>query len=139
VTPFPLSLLDTATGPLLFAVLVVATFVSEDMTCIAAGLLVAAGRCDWLPAVTACLIGIAVGDAGVWLVGRAAAGRAWVKRRFPEARRADLTDWFGRHGGKVALVSRFLPGTRVPLLLAAGIAKRGGIRVLLWALVAALV
>lgn len=135
----PLPFLDTATGPLLFAALVVATFISEDLTCLAAGLLVAAGRFDGFPAVAACFVGIALGDAGVWLVGRAAAGRAWVKRRLPDPRRAELSHWFGRHGGKVAFVARFLPGTRVPLLLAAGVARRGGLRVLAWSVAAALV
>jgi membrane protein DedA with SNARE-associated domain len=137
--PFPFPFLETATGPFLFVALAVATFVSEDLTCLAAGLLVAAGRSDWFPAVAACFVGIALGDAGVWLIGRSAGGRGWVKRLLPEPQRTELTNWFARHGGKVAFASRFLPGTRVPLLLAAGIAKRGGARVLFWAFVAALV
>lgn len=126
-------------GPLLFAALVVATLVSEDLTCFGAGLLVAAGRVEWLSAVAACFVGIAIGDAGVWLIGRAAGGRKWVRRRLPEARLVEFSNWLGRHGGKTAFVSRFLPGTRVPLLLAAGVAPRGGTRFLLWAFVAALV
>ncbi|MBN8908623.1 MAG: VTT domain-containing protein, partial [Rhodospirillales bacterium] len=137
MTPLPFAFLDVA-GPALCAALVVATFVSEDLTCFAAGLLVAAGRLDWLPAVAACFVGIALGDAGVWLVGRVASRRAWVKRRLPESRFAELSNWLGRHGGKVAFASRFLPGTRVPLLLAAGAAPRGT-RFLMWAFAAALV
>lgn len=134
--PFPFP--DAATGPLLFLFLVVATFISEDLTCLAAGLLAAAGRLDWALAVAACFVGIAFGDAGVWFLGRTASNRAWVKRRLPDARRAELSNWFGRHGGKVAFAARFLPGTRVPLLLAAGVANRGGLRVLAWSVVAAL-
>ncbi|AWM40437.1 hypothetical protein GobsT_10620 [Gemmata obscuriglobus] len=135
------TLLDAAmlSGPALFAALVVATFVSEDLTCLGAGLLVAAGRVEWFPAVAACFAGIALGDTGVWLIGCAAGGRGWVKRRLPESRLAAFSHWLGRHGGRTAFASRFLPGTRVPLLLAAGIARRGGVRFLLWAFVAALV
>ncbi len=129
MTTLPFAFLDTA-GPALFALLVVATFISEDLTCLAAGLLVAAGRLDVVPAVAACFVGIALGDTGIWLIGRAAGGRAWVKRRLPDPRRAELSDWLARHGGKAAFVSRFLPGTRVPMLLAAGVAARGGNRFL---------
>ncbi len=116
-----------------------AAFVSEDLTCLGAGLLVAAGRTDWFSAASACFVGIVAGDAGVWLLGRVVGTRDWVQRRFPAARRAELADWFGRHGGKVAVASRVMPGTRVPLLLAAGVARRGGTRVLAWAVAAALV
>jgi membrane protein DedA with SNARE-associated domain len=123
----------------LFAAIVLAAFVSEDLTCLGAGVLIAAGRADWFSAVSACFVGVVAGDAGVWLIGRFAGGRAWVQRRFPDSRRLALADWFGRHGGKVAFASRFLPGTRVPLLLAAGATPRGGARVLAWAVVAALV
>jgi len=139
VTPLPFPFLETATGPLLFALLVVATFLSEDLTCLGAGLLVAAGRADWFPVILACFVGIALGDAGVWFLARIAGNRSWVQRRLPKSRLAELSNWFGRYGGKVAVAARFLPGTRVPLLLAAGVAKRGGMRVLVWSVVAALV
>jgi membrane protein DedA with SNARE-associated domain len=130
--------LDSATGPLLFAVLVGATFISEDLTCLGAGLLVATGRAEWFPAVLACFTGIALGDSGVWLIGWTAGGRTWLRRWLPDARRAELSDWLTRYGGKVAFVSRFVPGTRVPLLLAAGFAQNGGARVLMWSVAAAL-
>jgi membrane protein DedA with SNARE-associated domain len=137
VTPVPFPPLDAATGPVLFALLVAATFVSEDLTCLGAGALVATGRADWFPVVVACFAGVALGDAGVWLIGRAAGSRAWVKRRLPQPRLVGFSDWLGRHGGKAAVAARFLPGTRVPLLLAAGAAKRGGPRVLMWSIAAA--
>lgn len=131
------------TGPTVFAALVLATFVSEDLTCLAAGLLVAAGRVDWLPALTACFAGIALGDAGVWFlgrtIGRRAAGLSWVRKRLPGERFAALSGWLEHRGGAAAFVSRCLPGTRVPLLLAAGIAPRGGTRYLFWTFGAALV
>jgi membrane protein DedA with SNARE-associated domain len=116
--------------------LVLAALVSEDLTCVAAGLLVAAARLDWLPAVAACFTGIVLGDAGVWLLGRT--GSRWVRRRVSPTRLAQLGDWLGRRGAAAAFVSRVLPGTRLPLLLAAGVASQGGKRFLLWAAVAAL-
>jgi membrane protein DedA with SNARE-associated domain len=121
----------------LFLALVVATFVSEDLACVAAGLLSAGRQIDPFPAIAACLVGVVLGDVGVWLVGRKAAGWGWVRRRLPDARRAELSGWLGRHGGKAAVAARFLPGTRVPLLLASGVARTGGRRVLFWSAVAA--
>lgn len=138
--PYPF--LDAAgTGPALFAAILFATFVSEDLTCLAAGLLVSAGSLHWFPAVAACFLGIAIGDGGIWLIGRIAGRRAarwsWVRNRLPDSQFMKLSIWLSRHGGKAAFASRFVPGTRVPLLLAAGVARRGGTRFLLWAVVAA--
>lgn len=127
-----------ASGPWgLVLAIVLATLVSEDLTCLAAGALVAAGRLDWLPAIAACYVGIVLGDAGLWLLGRG--GGRWVRRRVSATRLAELGDWLGRRAGAAAFLSRVLPGTRAPLLLAAGIAPRGGVRFLMWAAVAALV
>jgi membrane protein DedA with SNARE-associated domain len=127
-----------AAGPWALALgLALAALVSEDLTCVAAGLLVAAARLDWLPAVAACFTGIVLGDAGVWLLGRT--GSRWVRWRVSPPRLAQLGDWLGRRGAAAAFVSRVLPGTRLPLLLAAGVASQGGKRFLLWAALAALV
>src|SRR5262249_27452963 len=78
-----------------------------------------------------------LGDAGVWLLGRT--GGRWVRRRMSPTRLAELGDWLGRRGAAAAFVSRVLPGTRLPLLLAAGFAPRGGKKFLMWAALAALV
>jgi membrane protein DedA with SNARE-associated domain len=128
----------TDATPLMLAVgIVLATFISEDLTSVAAGLLVADGRLGWPPAVAAFFVGLALGDAGTWVIGRA--GGRWVRRMVPEPRLARFSDLIARHGGAVAFVSRAIPGTRVPLLLAAGAAPRGGVRLLAWALLAAAV
>jgi membrane protein DedA with SNARE-associated domain len=125
-------------GPLVLVFgIVLATFVSEDLTAVAAGVLVTEGRLNWLPAVAAFFVGLALGDAGTWALGRA--GGRWVRRLVPEPRLTRLADLIDRHGGAVAFVSRAIPGTRVPLLLAAGAAPRGGVRLLLWAFLAAAV
>jgi membrane protein DedA with SNARE-associated domain len=137
MTPLPFDSGAAAAPWALVVGLVLAALVSEDLTCVAAGLLVAAARLDWLPAVAACFAGIVLGDAGLWLLARG--GGRWVRRRLPATRLAELGDWLARRGGAAAFVSRVLPGTRVPLLLAAGVAPRGGTRFLMWAAVAALV
>ena len=59
----------------LLAAIALATLVSEDLTCITVGLLVANERADLLVGVAGCFLGIFVGDLGLWLFGR------WAGRR----------------------------------------------------------
>lgn len=105
--------------------LALATLISEDLTCIAAGLLVSQNVLPFWPATLACLVGIVVGDILLLLLGRALRRVAWdlsVVRFFvtPEA----ITHgehWIERKGPLVALISRFTPGTRLATFLAAGL------------------
>jgi len=116
-------------GPITMFVMVVglalATFVSEDLACISAGVLVAEGRMSLLLAVLACFAGIFVGDMLLYLVGR------WIGR--PAVARAPLrwlihpkalenaSAWLERNGATTIFASRFVPGTRLPTYVAAGV------------------
>lgn len=126
--------LPQASGPTLLVwvlLLALATLVSEDLTCIAAGLLVAQGGLGFAPAVIGCAAGIFFGDLGLYALGRL--GRPWLGR-FPlrwivrprSVRRAEL--WFGRRGPVVIFLSRFLPGTRVATYVASGLLGMGLVR-----------
>jgi membrane protein DedA with SNARE-associated domain len=123
--------------------IVLATLVSEDLTCVAVGLLIAAGRVDWLPGLAGCFAGIVLGDFAVWIIGRAAGLGGmrwqWVRRRLPDETLAEMSQRLCRRVGRAVLVSRFLPGSRVPLFLAAGVLGTCPYRFLSWAFVAALV
>lgn len=118
------------------------TFVSEDATCIATGLLIRTGQLDWPLALGACFLGIFVGDLGLWLIGRLCGPRVlgwrWVRKRMPAHRLEHLTHWFDRRGWTAVLAARFLPGTRLPVYLAAGMLGRSAGRFVLWAAIAAL-
>jgi membrane protein DedA with SNARE-associated domain len=122
-------------------VLILGTLGSEDLTCVTAGQLVARGEMPWTAAVAGCFIGIYLGDLGLWLLGRVLGRRVltigWVARRLPLASVDQLGDWFDRNAAGAIFASRFLPGTRVPLYLAAGTLGRSGARFVLWTLVAA--
>jgi membrane protein DedA with SNARE-associated domain len=107
-----------------FLSIVGATFVSEDLTCIGTGLLVYEQQVGLSLGVSACFIGIFLGDLGLWLVGRVV-GRpvlAWpsVRRRLPSEKFDRLATWFDQRGWQAVLVARFLPGARLPVYLAAG-------------------
>ncbi len=131
-------------GPLaVFFGIVLATFVSEDLTCVAVGLLLGAGQVGWVTGLAGCFVGIVAGDFGVWALGRSAGSGAlrwrWARRILTAQRLAEMEGLLCTHGGRAAVVSRFLPGTRVPLFLAAGILGTCWYRFLGWAFVAALV
>ena len=71
---------------LTLVVIVLGTFISEDATCIATGLLIQRGEVGLTPGILACVIGIYVGDLGLWAVGRVC-GRALDRWRWAAARR----------------------------------------------------
>lgn len=121
--------------------IIAATFVSEDLTCITVGLLIRRGQIDpWL-GVGACFVGIFVGDLGLWLIGRLA-GRGmlrwrWLRGRLGDERLRRLGSWFDRHGWAGVLAARFVPGTRFPVYVGAGMLGRRARRFVLVALLAA--
>lgn len=105
-------------------VLAAATLASEDLTCIAAGLLIAQGRISFLGGTFGCFAGIFLGD--VWLflmgrmLGRPALRRAPLKWMISEPAVERASQWFTKKGAQVILASRFMPGLRLPTYFAAG-------------------
>lgn len=123
--------LPKASGPTLMVwivLLAVATLVSEDLTCVAAGLLVAQGSLGYGPAVLGCALGIFFGDLSLYGLGRL--GRPWLHRiplrwivKPRSVARSEV--WFRRRGPMVIFLSRFLPGTRVATYVTAGFLGMG--------------
>ena len=126
--PFDPSSVPQWSGAALQVVMVLlalATLVSEDFTCIGAGLLVAQGRISFFAATLACFTGILVGDLALFWVGRIFGRRAlrlpplkwWVTQEALD----EASVWLRRRGAAVIFLTRFLPGTRLPTYLAAGV------------------
>src|SRR3954451_1331884 len=101
------------------ALIAFGTFVSEDLTCLATGALVAQGKLAFLPATLACLIGIYSGDLLLFLGGRFARGP--LLRFVSEDKVARASEWLSRRGMVVVFLSRFTPGLRLPTYVAAGL------------------
>lgn len=109
---------------MVFVAIAFATLLSEDLTCIGAGLLIAQGKLAFVPATLACYVGILSGDMLLVLIGRTLGRKSletaplrWWAR--PElVKRAEY--WFERRGPVLIFASRFMPGTRVPAYFAAG-------------------
>jgi pimeloyl-ACP methyl ester carboxylesterase/membrane protein DedA with SNARE-associated domain len=112
---------------LLLAMLLIAlaTLVSEDLTCIATGLLVAQARIGFLPGVVACFLGILIGDGMLFLAGRwfgkPALNRAPLRWMVKPAAVERARIWFHHRGSRVILLSRFMPGMRLTTYVAAGL------------------
>ncbi len=129
--PLDVTQLPKVVGIALFAtaaLLAVATFASEDLACISAGVLAAQGRIDLTTAILACFAGIFVGDvvtmlAGRWL-GRGALQRAplrwWIKPA--DVERAGRG--FAKRETAAIFISRFVPGSRVATYFTAGMLSR---------------
>jgi membrane protein DedA with SNARE-associated domain len=119
---------------LLLVGLAASTLASEDAACLAAGVLIQQGAIHAFEGVAACALGIYVGDALLWC-----AGRCFREFRVAHARR--LSSHIERVRPHVdsplaLLASRFLPGTRLPLYLAAGAFGERPRSFFLWTLVA---
>lgn len=107
----------------IFVGLALATLISEDLACIAAGALVAAGTISFFEATLACLIGIVAGDMMLFYAGRAAGHRFAKGRSF---------QWIEKYGGLAVVLSRFTPGMRLPTYLAAGAMAQSASRFAMW-------
>ncbi len=109
-------------SPLL--VLALGTAASEDLTCIAAGVLIAQGTLGFGEGVAACLAGIVTGDlllflAGRWL-GSPALRMPWFQRVMPAHKLDRASAWLKGKGMTAVLLSRFTPGLRMATYFAAG-------------------
>jgi len=138
--------LDAIAGlpiPWLFFLLVFATFISEDLTCISAGLLAANGSVSLVSAIAACFLGIYIGDGLLYLAGRHLGSPTLRRAPFrwilnpDDIRRS--TEWFQKHGPMVIFASRFVPGTRFPTYVASGVLQMSYLRFSLYFFLAALV
>jgi membrane protein DedA with SNARE-associated domain len=103
----------------------VATFLSEDLTCVATGALIAAGKLGFVPGVLACIAGIYFGDLLLYFAGRLI-GRPIVRwrplrRLLSEEKLNRASVWLAQRGAAVVILSRFTPGLRLPTYVAAGL------------------
>ena len=101
-----------------------ATFIYEDGATLLAATLAEAGRLSpWLGLVSV-FLGIWLGDIGLYAVGASLGQRAlgprWLGRLISSEKLRDASDWFSRRGSWALVISRVVPGTRLPLFFVAG-------------------
>lgn len=123
--------------------IILATFVSEDLTCITVALLVHQGDLSIVTGVAACYVGIVAGDFGLWLIGHLLSATVLrsnrLQKKLPIRRVHELGESLVRQSWKAVLGARIIPGMRLPVYVAAGaLGMRAG-RFLFWAVIAAFV
>lgn len=128
--PFDPQKMDTISGwglAMIMLLLAIISLVSEDLSCIAGGLVVASGILDFEYALLACFGGIFLADINIYFlgrwVGRPIAG--WIPFRWfiKEEDIERMEELFEMRGVEIIFASRFLPGTRFPAYLAAGLLR----------------
>ena len=129
---------------ILLLIILICTFVAEDPTCLASGLMVSVGIIDFWSAAAACTAGIFIGDTVLYSVGRflgrSAIRKAPLKWLIKEHKVNQWAGWFSTPKGMLVVVSsRFVPASRVPTFVSAGIMKLNAFRLGLLLLVAALI
>jgi membrane protein DedA with SNARE-associated domain len=102
------------------AAIIIGTFILEDAATVAAAMQVEDGALSMGLALISLYIGIVLGDLGLYGLGRLAAHVPWVSRQLPPRRQATIRAWIAGRIFQVVLVSRFLPGLRLPTYTTCG-------------------
>ena len=115
---------DGSTALVIFLVLALATFASEDLTLLTAGALAGQGQISLTLAIAACFVGIVSGDLLLFfagrIFGRAALSRAPLRWFVSESALNRGAKWLEGNGLTAVFLSRFTPGLRLPLYTVAG-------------------
>jgi membrane protein DedA with SNARE-associated domain len=115
--------------------------IPEEMPIIVAAILTRNGQMIVLPALASCLAGVLLGDFVVYLLGYFYGEKVLslpLTRRFLTRRReAQIKGYFHRHGFKILVSGRLMPGFRTAAYLTAGILRLPTLKLLLTDLVAA--
>jgi len=118
-------LLAAAAGskPLQAATIIIGTFILEDAATILAAMQVATGGVTLWVALGALYAGIVLGDLGLYGLGRLSATQSWAKRLVPPRRQDIGQEWVRTRVIPLVLVSRFIPGLRLPTYTTLGFLK----------------
>ena len=116
-------LIAVADQPIVLAIaLFVATFIVEDLATICAGLLVTRTGADPVLTLCAVILGTAVGDLALFALGRWGAQTRYGQRlrAREDVRRAE--QWVAGRALGLVFAARFMPGFRLPVFTASGMA-----------------
>src|SRR5881275_2219498 len=105
--------------------IVLLSFISEDAATISSALSLFGGPITWPLGFAACFAGIWLGDLGLYSLARYFGKPILKSRWIARFADAEAIDWcrtrFNDHASLKLLASRFVPGTRLPTYLAAGL------------------
>lgn len=121
------SILNDFSPLAIFFIILLATFITEDGACFAAGALVSQGKISFAAALSACFFGVLIGDIGVYWIGRIFGKPLSNTRIFKyfvsDVNLAKASKWLNEKGALAIVISRFVSGLRLPTYLVAGFLK----------------
>lgn len=95
-------------------------FIQEDAAVLGAASASVSGIGTPMGMFIAITIGLTVSDLWKYWLGRAAISQSWAKKHAESPRILKAKDSIVHNLGKSIMVARFIPGTRIPLYIAAG-------------------
>src|SRR5438034_2040587 len=105
--------------------IILLSFISEDAATISSSASIFGGPLSWPLGFAACFTGIWLGDLGLYslarYLGRPVLRSRWVARFADAAAIERCQQKFNQRGSLTLLARRFVPGTRLPTYLAAGL------------------
>jgi len=112
--------------------IILLSFVSEDAATVSSALSIFGGPISWPLGFSACFVGIWLGDLGLYslarCLGKTILQTNWVARFADAAAIESCQKKFNQRGSVALFVSRFVPGTRLPTYLAAGLLSMPPVR-----------
>ena len=115
--------------------------IPEEAPIILAAVLSKNGGLQWPLALASCLVGVLLGDMVVYLLGFCYGEKVLslpvTRRLLTRQREAQIKGYFHRHGFKILVSGRFVPGFRTAAYLTAGILKLPPLKLLATDIVAA--
>lgn len=128
--PFDKNDINRLTGNALitiFIMLILVSLISEDLACIAAGLLLATGMISFTDALFGSVAGIISADLLLYALGRWIGNPILRLAPFRWFIKESDVEWakemFDMRGAEILIAARFIPTTRLPVYLGAGILK----------------
>jgi membrane protein DedA with SNARE-associated domain len=100
--------------PLQAVIIIGGTFILEDAATLLAAMQVASGALGLEVALGALYAGIVLGDLGLYLLGFLSGKHEWARRLVPAKRRELGQEWVRTKVFPLVVVSRFVPGLRLP-------------------------
>lgn len=110
----------SSSGWVVALAIILATFVLEDATTIMCALAAADGRIDPVLALFSLFAGIALGDMGLFAIGRLAARHPWARKVIAMEKVRSVQSWMHSQLVSAVISTRFLPGARLPTYTACG-------------------
>lgn len=95
-------------------------FIQEDAAVLGAASASVSGMATPLGMFVAITVGLTISDLWKYWLGRAAISQPWAKKHAEGPRIMKAKDSIVHNLGKSIMIARFVPGTRIPLYIAAG-------------------